>query len=74
MEKITEKEVGSSFQENLAFLEKILPVQKSFDLIRRDIIIGGKDASFYFIDGFTKDEVMLKIMDSFKGIQEGDLS
>ncbi|MCI8293970.1 MAG: spore germination protein [Hespellia sp.] len=73
MEKITEKEVGSSFQENLAFLEKILPVQKSFDLIRRDIIIGGKDASFYFIDGFTKDEVMLKIMDSFKGIQEGDL-
>ena len=40
---------------------------------QRDIQIGGKDATFYFIDGFTKDESMLKIMDSFFNIKEGDM-
>ena len=29
--------------------------------------------TFYFIDGFTKDESMLKIMDSFFNIKEGDM-
>ncbi len=64
MKKLTEKEVTDSFENNLAFMEQILPVQESFDIIRRDIVIGGREASFYFIDGFTKDEVMLKILDS----------
>lgn len=64
MKKLTEKEVTDSFENNLAFMEQVLPVQESFDIIRRDIVIGGREASFYFIDGFTKDEVMLKILDS----------
>ena len=64
MKKLTEKEVTDSFENNLAVMEQVLPVQESFDIIRRDIVIGGREASFYFIDGFTKDEVMLKILDS----------
>ena len=51
----------------------MLPVEDSFDIVQRDIQIGGKDATFYFIDGFTKDESMLKIMDSFFNIKEGDM-
>lgn len=46
-------------------MNQMLPVEDSFDIVQRDIQIGGKDATFYFIDGFTKDESMLKIMDSF---------
>ena len=41
-------------------MNQILPVKESFDLIQRDMLIGGRMASFYFIDGFTKDEVMLE--------------
>lgn len=69
MQKMTEKEVCSSFEDNIAFMEQMLPVQESFDIIRRDIVIGGRDASFYFIDGFTKDETMLKILDSLMKIE-----
>lgn len=54
-------------------MNQMLPVEDSFDIVQRDIQIGGKDATFYFIDGFTKDESMLKIMDSFFNIKEEDM-
>lgn len=73
VEKISKK-VMASFEENIAYMDKILPVKDSFDIIRRDMVIGGKDATFYFIDGFTKDETMLKIMDSFFRVSEDDMS
>lgn len=63
------KKVSSSFQENIEYMNQVLPVQESFDVIQRDMLIGGKKATFYFIDGFTKDETMLKIMTSFFGLQ-----
>ena len=55
------------------YMNQMLPVEDSFDIVQRDIQIGGKDATFYFIDGFTKDESMLKIMDSFFNIKEEDM-
>ena len=67
IEKDTKK-VSSSFQENIDYMNQVLPVQESFDILQRDMLIGGKRASFYFIDGFTKDETMLKIMTSFFGV------
>lgn len=73
IEKISKK-VMASFEENIAYMDKILPVKDSFDIIRRDMIIGERKASFYFIDGFTKDETMLKIMDSFFRITAEDMS
>ena len=54
-------------------MNEILPVKESFDIIRRDIVIGGKASVFYYIDGFIKDEVMLKIMDSFLSVTEEDM-
>ncbi len=73
IEKISKK-VMASFEENIAYMDKILPVKDSFDIIRRDMIIGERQATFYFIDGFTKDETMLKIMDSFFRITAEDMS
>lgn len=65
--------VGASFEENTSYMDRVLPVKESFDIIRRDMIIGGRDAAFYFIDGFTKDEAMLKIMDSLFGVKEEEM-
>ena len=67
------KSVTSSVKENVDYVNQILPVKKSFDLIQRDMVIGGREASFFFVDGFTKDESMLKIMDSFFGVKEEDM-
>lgn len=65
--------VFSKRDKNVDYMNQMLPVEDSFDIVQRDIKIGGKDATFYFIDGFTKDESMLKIMDSFFNIKEEDM-
>ncbi len=72
VEKINRK-ISASFEENIRYMNEILPVTESFDMIRRDIIIGGKSSVFYYIDGFIKDEVMLKIMDSFLSVTDEDM-
>lgn len=43
--KIT-KQVGSSLQENTAYMNEILPIKNSFDLVQRDIVIGGRKVVF----------------------------
>lgn len=70
VDKKVTKQVKASIQENVTYLNSILPVSESFDLIQRDMIIGEKQSTFYFIDGFTKDETMLKIMTSFFALKK----
>ena len=40
-------------EENVAYMNETLPIQESFDLIQRDLLIGGRGSSFYFVNGFT---------------------
>lgn len=64
------KKIMGILEENVAYMNEVLPVKESFDLVQRDIVIGGKKSSFFFIDGFTKDDTMLKIMTSFFSVTE----
>lgn len=72
VEKIIGK-VGTSFQDNIEYMNQVLPVKESFDLIQRDIMIGGRQASFFFINGFLKDETMQKIITSFLGVKDREM-
>ncbi len=67
------KKISACFEENITYMNQLLPVKESFDMIRREIEIGGKTSVFYYIDGFIKDEAMLKIMDSFLSVTEEDM-
>ena len=67
------KKISASFEDNIRYMNEILPVNESFDIIRREMEIGGKASVFYYIDGFIKDEAMLKIMDSFLSVSEEDM-
>ena len=50
VEKNTKK-LSASFEENIRYMNEILPVKESFDIIRREMEIGGKASVFYYIDG-----------------------
>ncbi len=54
-------------------LSSLLAVDKSFDLVRRDIIIAKRPASLYFVDGFIKDEVFEKILEFLYKITPDEL-
>ena len=51
MIKKDEKKISSSFEENIAYMDQVLPVKESFDIIKREMEIGGRsDAE---ADGFV---------------------
>lgn len=56
-------EFSKDFQKNKTHIDNLLNVNKSFDMMYRVVMIGGKVACFYFIDGFCKDEVMEKVLE-----------
>ena len=51
------------FDEWIAEIDNELKPDKSFDIIKRPLKIGGRRAVLYFIDGFIKDEVYEKILE-----------
>lgn len=58
---------------NVNMIDKIgsaICVNESFDIVERKIIICGRNASLFFVDGLTKDEVMEKIMEFFYSITD----
>lgn len=65
--------VTRELDDNIHFMRTCLPVEESFDIVQRNITIGGRRAAFYFIDGFMKDEAMLKIMDSLMKVKKEDM-
>ena len=52
-----------SYDEWIAEIDAELKPDKSFDIIKRPLKIGGRRAVLYFIDGFIKDEVYEKILE-----------
>ena len=44
---------------------EILNTEKSFDLVSREIAVGGRPACILFVDGMVKDEVMEKMLEYF---------
>ena len=65
------------FSSRADHVESLLRVKESFDVIARKILVGGRDAVLFFIDGFVKDEVMEKILEyimSLKAEEVKDIS
>ena len=52
-----------NYDEWIAEIDNELKPDKSFDIIKRPLKIGGRRAVLYFIDGFIKDEVYEKILE-----------
>lgn len=68
-----DRKVCAQIEKNREQMSRILPIQESFDLIQRDLKIGGRDASMYFVDGMLNDEAMLKILDSILKTEENQM-
>lgn len=65
-------EFSKELSQNMEYLQEKLDVNTNFDIVYRVIHAGGRDICLYFIDGFTKDEVWLRILQSFFTIKQGD--
>ena len=55
-------ELSLSHKESIAFLSSELRVKESYDIIERHMRVAGEDVCFFYVDGFTKDAEMQRLM------------
>lgn len=60
--------LSKDFDTSVAQLKELLQKDKNFDLVYRVITICGKKSALFFIDAFTKDEIIEKIQEFFFSI------
>ena len=65
--------ISSNIQDNIAYFHQLLDVEKNFDVVYHSLEIGGRQACLYFVDGFTKDEVLLRLMQTFVTVKQQDM-
>ncbi|MGI6555205.1 MAG: spore germination protein [Bacillota bacterium] len=65
--------VSANLERNSDWMSQELGIDRSFDVIRRDISIGDRKAALFFVDGFAKDEIMERILTTFAMLQPQDL-
>lgn len=53
--------LSSDLKENIRYIEEHLPIQKSFDLMTRDLYLGETPAFFLGVNGFCKTDILQQI-------------
>ena len=66
-------QISSSIENNRTFFQKKLRPDISFDVVDRNLMIGGRDACLYCIDGFTKDDTLLKVLQAMSSIETAQM-
>jgi stage V sporulation protein AF len=70
----TEQErMTTSLPQTMEYMKQHLAPDVSFDVVYRVIEVGGRQACIYFIDGFCKDDLMMKILQYFIDIKPEDM-
>ncbi len=63
-------QINNNISDNSKIFSDKLHLGKSFDIVKRDIVICGKSAFMLFVDGFMKDEISEKLMEFFFNIRD----
>lgn len=66
-------QISSSIENNRTFFQKKLRPDINFDVVDRNLMIGGRDACLYCIDGFTKDDTLLKVLQAMSSIENAQM-
>lgn len=73
MENQKQEVMTGKLSQDIESFKRMLGVDENFDILYRVIHIGGKEACFFLIDGFCKDELMEKILQYLIGIKDEEM-
>jgi len=75
MDAPSEKNISVSkhYQENVDFLNKILGIPDSFDVVLREMIIGGKRLAIYSINGMVDTHVASYVLNALVNLERSEL-
>lgn len=63
----------TDFQNTFERMKQLLRTEDSFDVLYWKFLVGGREAAYFFLNGFVKDDIIQKITSSFVSIKEEDM-
>nr|WP_148228112.1 spore germination protein [Syntrophobotulus glycolicus] len=70
----TNAEISKNYQENIDLLNHLLGYPDSFDIVLREMVIGGKKIAIYSINGMISRPAINLIMNTFVELERAELS
>ncbi len=67
------EKVSQNLSQNMDYMNRVLGVEKNFDVVHRTVSIGDRDACMYLIDGFCKDDLLQKLLQYFMDMKPTDV-
>ncbi|MDF2654650.1 MAG: spore germination protein [Bacillota bacterium] len=64
---------NNKYNDYISYFRKVLPLGQCFDLIERNLVIGGKEAYLYFIDGFMSSDVLERVISGLLLVSKHDM-
>lgn len=71
---MTKRPFSRKLKENIDYIDKLFNMPKTFDLVKRDLCIGGKSAVLVFIDGLANGELLANVLRNLLAVEREDLS
>lgn len=60
----------NQYQELLAQIKGQVPIGESFDLLERNLKIGERDATMFFVDGLVDSTIMQRVVSNLQGLEK----
>lgn len=66
--------LAKDLHKNLERIKDVLGIGTSFDVLVREVRVGGRDAALIFVDGLVKDKATIEVMGFLLQLERGDLA
>lgn len=66
---VNQRKLTADIEANISAMNRELPVDRCFDIIFRRFEVGGRKACLYGIDGFVKDDTLLRILQGMMNLK-----
>ncbi|MCR5703314.1 MAG: spore germination protein [Eubacterium sp.] len=65
--------ITGNLSEDMNKIDRMLHINESFDILKKQTVIGNHQAVFYFINGFCQEDLMQRLEESLYKIREADV-
>lgn len=65
--------IKTNLEENIKELDAEMGIKKSFDLLTRELSIGGTKVTLLFIDGLTNDQVVTLVLQNLTRLERAEI-
>lgn len=64
---------SNNYSENLRHISKLLKTDENYDIIVKHILVGGRRATLFCVDGFVKDQMLEKMLEYLTKLTEKEM-